>query len=85
MPPDPPLIRLREGRVSFGGAPVFDGVDVRVGRGERICLVGRNGSGKSTLMKALAHLIELDVGELYDAANYRPMVRHVRGKPMFLY
>ncbi len=65
MPPDPPLIRLREGRVSFGGAPVFDGVDVRVGRGERICLVGRNGSGKSTLMKALAHLIELDAGELY--------------------
>ena len=65
MPPGPPLIRLREARVSFGGAPVFDHVDVRVGRGERICLVGRNGSGKSTLMKALAHLIELDAGELY--------------------
>ena len=27
--------------------------------------MGRNGSGKSTLMKALAHLIELDAGELY--------------------
>ena len=27
----------------------------------------------------------VDVGELYDAKNYRPKIRHVMGKPMFLY
>jgi len=27
----------------------------------------------------------VDVGELYDVAQYRPKVRHVPGKPMFLY
>ncbi len=27
----------------------------------------------------------VDVGELYDAEQYRPKVRHVGGKPMFLY
>ena len=27
----------------------------------------------------------VDVGELYDAEQYRPKVRHVLGKPMFLY
>jgi 6-phosphofructokinase len=27
----------------------------------------------------------VDVDELYDTAEYRPKVRHVRGKPMFLY
>ena len=27
----------------------------------------------------------VDVDELYDAAEYRPKVRHVAGKPMFLY
>ena len=27
----------------------------------------------------------VDVGELYDPAEYRPKVRHVAGKPMFLY
>jgi 6-phosphofructokinase 1 len=27
----------------------------------------------------------VDVDELYDAQEYRPKVRHVRGKPMFLY
>jgi 6-phosphofructokinase 1 len=27
----------------------------------------------------------VDVGELYDELNYRATVRHVSGKPMFLY
>ncbi len=27
----------------------------------------------------------VDVGELYDSENYQPKVRHVGGKPMFLY
>ncbi len=27
----------------------------------------------------------VDVGALYDAENYRPKIRHVDGKPMFLY
>jgi ATP-dependent phosphofructokinase / diphosphate-dependent phosphofructokinase len=27
----------------------------------------------------------VDVDELYDADQYRPKVRHVLGKPMFLY
>lgn len=27
----------------------------------------------------------VDVDELYDSANYKPKVRHIAGKPMFLY
>ena len=27
----------------------------------------------------------VDVDELYDIGQYRPKVRHVAGKPMFLY
>jgi 6-phosphofructokinase len=27
----------------------------------------------------------VDVGEMYDASQYRPTIRHVGGKPMFLY
>ena len=30
-------------------------------------------------------LKRVDVGELYDSENYRPKIRHVMGKPMFLY
>ncbi|MHA1538093.1 MAG: ABC-F family ATP-binding cassette domain-containing protein [Alphaproteobacteria bacterium] len=62
---DPPLLSLRFGRIGFGGAPLFDEAEVRLGRGERACLVGRNGSGKTTLMLALAGLIEFDEGERF--------------------
>jgi 6-phosphofructokinase len=36
----------------------------------------------STIMEGLKRV---DVAELYDSVQYRPKVRHVMGKPMFLY
>ena len=61
----PPLLTLREAWITFGGAPLFRGVDMTLSRGEKVCLVGRNGSGKSTLLKVLAGLIPLDGGERF--------------------
>ena len=58
----PPLLTLQSMRLTFGGSPILDGVDLAVGAGERIALVGRNGSGKSTLLKIAAGLIEADGG-----------------------
>jgi ATP-binding cassette subfamily F protein uup len=57
-----PLLRVNDVSVSFGGPPLFDGVTLQIGAGERIGLVGRNGSGKSTLMKLLAGQIAPDAG-----------------------
>ncbi len=59
----PPLLALRDAHVSFGGRPLFTGVSLQVGRGEKCCLVGRNGSGKSTLLKVLAGELQLDQGD----------------------
>ena len=33
--------------VTFGGAPLLEGIALQVERGERVGLLGRNGSGKS--------------------------------------
>ncbi|MBF0325117.1 MAG: ATP-binding cassette domain-containing protein [Alphaproteobacteria bacterium] len=61
----PPLLSLRDVRLTFGGNPLFEGVTTWVGRGDKTCLVGRNGSGKSTLLKVLAGQILPDSGELF--------------------
>ncbi|MCR9127671.1 MAG: ATP-binding cassette domain-containing protein [Rhodobacteraceae bacterium] len=57
-----PLMQLSGIALTFGGAPVFDGLDLVIQPGDRVALVGRNGSGKSTLMKVMAGLVEPDRG-----------------------
>ena len=58
----PPLLQMTDIRYTLGGKPLLDGVDLQVGRGDRICLVGRNGSGKSTLMKVVSGDVVADKG-----------------------
>ena len=57
-----PLLQLNDISLTFGGDPVFAGLDLVVPTGDRVALVGRNGSGKSTLMKVMAGLVEADSG-----------------------
>jgi ATP-dependent phosphofructokinase / diphosphate-dependent phosphofructokinase len=46
----------------------------------------RNGSYTTTPISATREGVKrVDVDELYDVEEYRPKVRHVLGKPMFLY
>jgi ABC transport system ATP-binding/permease protein len=57
-----PLLQLSGISLTFGGEPLFSGLDLVVQPGDRLALVGRNGSGKSTLMKIMAGLVEADRG-----------------------
>ena len=58
----PPLIQLKEIKLTFGGTPLLAGVELTVSPSERVCLIGRNGSGKSTLLRIAAGLVEPDDG-----------------------
>jgi ATP-binding cassette subfamily F protein uup len=68
---EPPLLSLRDVTVSFGGPPLFSGIELHVARGERAALVGRNGSGKSTLMKTATGAVDPDGGEIYAEPGIR--------------
>ena len=74
-----PLIQLNDIALTFGGAALLDGVDLSVGAGERICLVGRNGSGKSTLLKIAAGLVEPDRGRRFVQPG--ALVRYLAQEP----
>ncbi|OCP37823.1 ABC-F family ATP-binding cassette domain-containing protein [Ensifer sp. LC163] len=61
----PPILKLDDIFLTFGGTPLLAGANLQVEPGDRICLVGRNGSGKSTLMKIAAGLAEAQSGEIF--------------------
>nr|WP_316656866.1 ABC-F family ATP-binding cassette domain-containing protein [uncultured Gellertiella sp.] len=61
----PPILKLDDIVLSFGGAPLLNGAGFQLEPGDRLCLVGRNGSGKSTLMKIAAGLVEPQSGEVF--------------------
>jgi len=61
----PPLIQLKDIRLTFGGTPLLSGVELSVSASERVCVIGRNGSGKSTLLKIAAGLAEPDHGSRF--------------------
>ncbi|MCW5636965.1 MAG: ABC transporter ATP-binding protein, partial [Rubrivivax sp.] len=49
----PPLLAARALHAWYGSSHVLHGVDLEIGRGETVGLLGRNGMGKSTLIRTL--------------------------------
>ncbi|HEY3678689.1 MAG TPA: ATP-binding cassette domain-containing protein [Bradyrhizobium sp.] len=78
----PPLIQLKDIRLTFGGTPLLSGVELSVSSGERVCLIGRNGSGKSTLLKIAAGLVEPDKGSRFVQPG--ATIRYLPQEPDFV-
>ncbi len=57
-----PKLSLRDVRKAFADVTVLDGIDLDVGEGEVITLIGASGSGKSTLLRCVNLLEPIDDG-----------------------
>ena len=69
-PPAPsPVLELTGIYKDFGGTRAVDGVDLVVGSGEYICVLGPSGSGKSTLLRLVAGFESPDRGTIHLAGQ----------------
>lgn len=61
--------------------PVFDGLDIAVGRGETVAILGASGAGKSTLLHLLGGLDTPTAGEVYvDGQKMNALSDAARGR-----
>ena len=61
---DQPLLVMKGIKKSFGKMNVLRGIDLEVGYGEIVALVGDNGAGKSTLIKIITGVHRPNGGEI---------------------
>jgi ATP-binding cassette subfamily B protein len=84
--PDKNITSIEFSNVSFSykgtDKPVLDNVNIKIGKYEKIALVGHNGAGKTTLVKLLMRLYDPTGGEIrvngipiaeYDVLEYRAL------------
>ncbi|MFA7062430.1 MAG: ATP-binding cassette domain-containing protein, partial [Pedobacter sp.] len=58
------LLSLRNISLAFGGPLLFDGINLQIEAGDRLCLLGRNGTGKSTLLKLISGELPPEEGDI---------------------
>ncbi|MEC8650170.1 MAG: ABC-F family ATP-binding cassette domain-containing protein [Verrucomicrobiota bacterium] len=72
--PEPPpssskVINVTDLHKSYGDNIVFDGLNLRIDKGDRIAVVGVNGAGKSTLARIMAGTEPYQKGEVEKGLN----------------
>ena len=64
MSTEPLMLDIRGLDVAYGGIRAVRGLDLRVGKGELVCLIGANGAGKSTTLRAITGLVPAAAGQI---------------------
>jgi ATP-binding cassette subfamily F protein 3 len=67
----PPLLRLEDAAVGYGGPPILKKLNLRLDLDDRIGLLGVNGAGKSTFAKLVAGALTAESGKLHRSARLK--------------
>lgn len=59
------MIRIVDLHKSFGATKVLQGVNLEIGEGETMVVIGQSGSGKSVLLKHIIGMLKPDQGRVY--------------------
>jgi branched-chain amino acid transport system ATP-binding protein len=60
-----PVLEVRALTKRFGGFVALNGVDLHIGAGERLGLIGPNGSGKTTMINCISGALYNDEGSIH--------------------
>jgi phospholipid/cholesterol/gamma-HCH transport system ATP-binding protein len=91
LPPDPPQvrsaappkIRVRGLFKRFGPKQVLDGLDLEIGQGESVVVIGGSGTGKSVLLKCILGILQPDRGSIeIDGQEVTTLSRGAREQVM---
>jgi branched-chain amino acid transport system ATP-binding protein len=69
------MLKVKGLQVNYGGIQAVKGVDLEVGQGELVTLIGANGAGKTTTMKAITGL------KPYSGGDIEYMGQSIKGVP----
>jgi branched-chain amino acid transport system ATP-binding protein len=72
-----PLLQIDRLAVAYGGIKAVKGIDLEVGDGELVCLIGANGAGKTTTLKGICGLQPVNSGTIRYSGE------DVTGRPSF--
>jgi putative spermidine/putrescine transport system ATP-binding protein len=63
------MLELNRLSAGYGSTPVLDGIDLAIGRGEFVALLGASGCGKTTLLRAIAGFAAPSAGRIVIAGR----------------
>ena len=70
-PLPPPLLRLEDAAVGYGGPPILKRLNLRLDLDDRIGLLGVNGAGKSTFAKLVAGALTIEAGKFHRSQRLK--------------
>src|SRR5712692_8281363 len=78
----PSVLRVADLRAGYGSTPVLVGVNLEVGGGEVVAVLGRNGMGKTTLLRTLMGLLPARSGSIRwkDGQEISNLPTHLRAR-----